>query len=123
NFGTRGNAWQRPGAGLEAGVAQGKAGRRAELRSLSRAIFCIVRVVHNQLWFMKAACLYTDSPRRFAAGGSEPGSVMSLIDIEQERLSNPVDMIEQIAALHDWSFERAGDHELTISVGGDWCDY
>jgi hypothetical protein len=48
---------------------------------------------------------------------------MSLIDIEQERLSNPVDMIEQIAALHDWSFERAGDHELTISVGGDWCDY
>jgi hypothetical protein len=48
---------------------------------------------------------------------------MSLIDVEHERLSNPVDMIEQIAALHDWAFERSGDHELTISVGGDWCDY
>ena len=48
---------------------------------------------------------------------------MTLIDIEDERLSNPVDVIEQIAALNDWAFERAGDHELTISVGGDWCDY
>ena len=48
---------------------------------------------------------------------------MSLIDIEQERLSNPVDVIEQIAALNDWAFERSADDELTISVGGHWCDY
>lgn len=41
---------------------------------------------------------------------------MSLIDIEPNRQSNPVDVIEQIAALHDWSFERAGDDEITISV-------
>ncbi len=48
---------------------------------------------------------------------------MSLIDIELDRQSNPVDVIEHIAALHDWSFERAGDDEITISVAGDWCDY
>ncbi len=48
---------------------------------------------------------------------------MSLIDIEQDRLSNPVDVIEQIAALNDWAFERSGDDELTIAVGGHWCDY
>ncbi len=48
---------------------------------------------------------------------------MSLIDFEQERQSNPVDVIEQIAALNDWSFERAGDDEITISVAGGWCDY
>jgi hypothetical protein len=48
---------------------------------------------------------------------------MSLIDIDPERQSNPVDVIEQIAALHDWSFERAGDDEITVSVGGGWCDY
>ena len=48
---------------------------------------------------------------------------MSLIDIEQERLLNPVDVIEQIAALNDWAFERSGDDELTIAVGGHWCDY
>ncbi len=48
---------------------------------------------------------------------------MRLIDIEQERQSNPVDVIEHIAALNDWAFERAGDDEITISVGGGWCDY
>lgn len=48
---------------------------------------------------------------------------MSLIDIGQERQSNPVDVIEHIAALNDWAFERAGDDEITISVAGHWCDY
>ena len=48
---------------------------------------------------------------------------MSLIDIEQERLSHPVDVIEQIAALNDWAFERSGDDELNLSIGGNWCDY
>jgi hypothetical protein len=48
---------------------------------------------------------------------------MSLIDIEQERHSHPVDVIEQIAALNDWSFERAGDDEITISISGGWSDY
>ena len=43
---------------------------------------------------------------------------MSLIDIEQERHSHPVDVIEQIAALNDWTFERAGDDEITISIVG-----
>ncbi len=48
---------------------------------------------------------------------------MSLIDIEQERIAHPVDVIEQIAALNDWAFERSGDDELNIVVGGNWCDY
>ncbi len=48
---------------------------------------------------------------------------MSLIDIEQDRQANPVDVIEHIAALNDWAFERAGDDEITISVAGGWCDY
>ena len=49
---------------------------------------------------------------------------MSLIDFETEdRQSNPVDMIEHIAGLNDWSFERSGDDEITISIAGGWCDY
>jgi len=48
---------------------------------------------------------------------------MSLVDFADERQSNPVDVIEQIAALNDWSFERAGDDEITISVAGGWSDY
>ena len=48
---------------------------------------------------------------------------MSLIDIEQERQSHPVDVIEHIAALNDWTFERAGDDEITVSIAGGWADY
>jgi hypothetical protein len=48
---------------------------------------------------------------------------MTLIDFEVERQANPVDTIERIAAINDWSFERSGDDEITVSVTGGWCDY
>lgn len=49
---------------------------------------------------------------------------MSLIEFEpQSRRSNPVDTIEHIAGLHDWSFERSGEDEISIAIGGGWCDY
>jgi len=48
---------------------------------------------------------------------------MTLIDVEEERQSNPVDVIEHIAALNDWSFERAGEDEITISIAGGWSEY
>ncbi len=37
--------------------------------------------------------------------------------------SNPIDLVEQIANSHDWSFERAVEEELTLAVEGNWCDY
>jgi hypothetical protein len=48
---------------------------------------------------------------------------MSLIDVHEAATLNPVDLIEQIAASHDWAFERSGDDEITISVTGSWSDY
>ncbi|WP_346891323.1 YbjN domain-containing protein [uncultured Roseibium sp.] len=48
---------------------------------------------------------------------------MSLIEFDFERPDNPVDTIETVAALNDWSFERSADDEITISVAGSWCDY
>lgn len=48
---------------------------------------------------------------------------MTLIDFQAERQSNPVDVIEQIAAINDWTFERAGDDEITVAVAGGWADY
>ena len=48
---------------------------------------------------------------------------MSLIELEFERRANPVDVIEHVAALEDWSFERSGDDEITVSIAGSWCDY
>jgi hypothetical protein len=48
---------------------------------------------------------------------------MSMVDFELSSSPNPVDLIEQIAASHDWSFDRSGEDEITISVSGSWCDY
>ncbi|MCD2173700.1 YbjN domain-containing protein [Rhizobium sp. C4] len=48
---------------------------------------------------------------------------MSLIDVQIARQSNPVDMIEFVAANNDWSFERSGEDEISMSVGGRWADY
>jgi hypothetical protein len=48
---------------------------------------------------------------------------MSLVDFEASPSANPVDLIEQIAASHDWSFDRSGEDEITISMTGSWCDY
>ncbi len=48
---------------------------------------------------------------------------MSLLEIELERDVNPVDMIEQVAAVNEWEFERSGDDEINITVSGTWADY
>lgn len=48
---------------------------------------------------------------------------MSLIDFEIERPSNPVDTIERVATTNDWTFERDGEDEITISVAGNMSDY
>ena len=48
---------------------------------------------------------------------------MSLMELEVERQSNPVDMIEYVASNNDWSFERSGEDEIAMTVEGRWADY
>ncbi len=48
---------------------------------------------------------------------------MALLEIELERNLHPVDIIEHIAALNDWNFERQDTDEISISVRGSWADY
>jgi hypothetical protein len=48
---------------------------------------------------------------------------MSPIEFAIERQTHPVDVIEHVAALEDWCFERAQDDEITVSVTGRWTDY
>lgn len=48
---------------------------------------------------------------------------MSLIDLSQQPRINPLDVVEGMAAVNDWSFERAGDNEITLLVAGRWTDY
>jgi len=47
---------------------------------------------------------------------------MSLLELELERYSNPVDMVERVASLNEWEFERTGD-EINMSISGVWSDY
>jgi hypothetical protein len=48
---------------------------------------------------------------------------MSLIELELDRTIHPVDIIEHIASINDWSFERQDADEIAISVRGGWSDY
>lgn len=48
---------------------------------------------------------------------------MSLLELELDRNIHPVDIIEHIAAINDWSFERQDADEISISVKGGWSDY
>ena len=42
---------------------------------------------------------------------------------ETDRLQHPVDVVEQLAATNDWSFDRDDEDEISISVAGGWTDY
>lgn len=48
---------------------------------------------------------------------------MSLIELTQNTSCNPLDVVEQMAAHHDWTFERANDDEVTLVVAGRWTEY
>jgi hypothetical protein len=48
---------------------------------------------------------------------------MAIADIGYDQLSNPVDLVEQIASTNDWATDRTGNDELTLQVAGQWADY
>ncbi|WP_185983505.1 YbjN domain-containing protein [Aureimonas mangrovi] len=44
-------------------------------------------------------------------------------EAEVRRQSNPVDVVELVAATRDWMFERSCDDEIAVSVKGLHADY
>ena len=40
-----------------------------------------------------------------------------------ERSEHPVDVVEQLAASNDWSFDRDDEDEISIIVTGAWTEY
>ncbi|HXE24847.1 MAG TPA: YbjN domain-containing protein [Roseiarcus sp.] len=48
---------------------------------------------------------------------------MPQIALSEHPRTNPLDVVERIAAINDWSFERAGEDEITMMVRGKWSDY
>ena len=45
------------------------------------------------------------------------------LHVPDQPRTNPLDVVERIAAINDWSFERAGEDEITLVVRGKWTDY
>ena len=49
--------------------------------------------------------------------------MMELLALEPTRHINPVDMVEQVASVNDWDFERSCEDEINIQVSGVWAEY
>lgn len=45
------------------------------------------------------------------------------LDYELDRNANPLDTVERLACLNDWSFDRDSDDEISVAVSGGWADY
>jgi hypothetical protein len=43
--------------------------------------------------------------------------------IETDRTEHPLDVVERLASLRDWIFDRAETDEMSVSVAGRWTDY
>ncbi len=48
---------------------------------------------------------------------------MSLAEFERGAGGNPVDLVERLAAINDWSFERSNESEITLSIKGRHTNY
>ncbi|MCI0599746.1 MAG: YbjN domain-containing protein [Beijerinckiaceae bacterium] len=48
---------------------------------------------------------------------------MSYMQLDLDRNEHPVDIIERIAALNRWSFDRNRQDEISILVAGGWTHY
>lgn len=44
-------------------------------------------------------------------------------DEDLVRHVHPVDLVEHVAAVNDWNFERQDADEISISVNSIWCNY
>jgi hypothetical protein len=48
---------------------------------------------------------------------------MTSIDVGPERAGHPVDLVEQLASVREWSFDRSGEDEISIAVAGRGSNY
>ncbi len=46
-----------------------------------------------------------------------------LLALDRDRSVNPLDILEQIVAANEWTFERRSDGEMAAEAPGKWCDY
>ena len=45
------------------------------------------------------------------------------LELDMNRSNHPLDVVERLAALNDWSFDRDGEDEISVTVAGGWAEY
>src|SRR5215831_2165580 len=63
------------------------------------------------------------TPHAAMACRQDMRDAMAIAELSHERVSNPVDLVEDIAGRNDWATERTSTDELTLTVAGQWADY
>jgi hypothetical protein len=48
---------------------------------------------------------------------------MTHLQCETDRSEHPLDVVERLASLRDWIFDRADADEMSVSVAGRWTEY
>ncbi|MGI9378276.1 MAG: YbjN domain-containing protein [Methyloligellaceae bacterium] len=48
---------------------------------------------------------------------------MATTEPDYDRVKHPIDIIEKMAVVNSWVYERTAEDELTINVSGSWSDY
>jgi len=48
---------------------------------------------------------------------------MASAEAGYKHMTNPIDIVEQVAHAHDWACDRTADDEVTLIVAGSWTDY
>src|SRR5215208_969436 len=54
---------------------------------------------------------------------SAHGIDMTQLHIETDRAEHPLDVVERLAAIRDWIFDRADADEMSVAVSGRWAEY
>src|SRR6187200_246948 len=58
-----------------------------------------------------------------SARTSAHGIDMTQLQFDTGRSEHPLDVVERLAAIRDWMFDRAETDEMCVSVSGRWADY
>ncbi len=44
-------------------------------------------------------------------------------ELDADRSNHPLDIIERLATVNDWAFDRGAEDEISVIVAGDWAEY
>jgi hypothetical protein len=48
---------------------------------------------------------------------------MRQLQVEIDRVEHPLDVVERLASIHEWMFDRTAADEMSVSVSGKWAEY